>query len=124
MGFEMAGSDRYVLHVRRPFNVRTKGHRSVLAREESGFLFCPESETTSPKLRVCSREDIVRCSDWTCKQRIGLHEGQCAHVTLKLNKKRVLGTSKQLVITTMSGHWLLASKLPFPCTLGPGSISS
>jgi hypothetical protein len=45
MGFEMAGSDRHVLHVRRPFTVRTKWHTSVLAGQDSGFLFCPKPET-------------------------------------------------------------------------------
>ena len=47
MGFEMAGSDRHVFHVRRPFTIRTKWHTSVLAEEDSGFLFCPKPETTS-----------------------------------------------------------------------------
>jgi hypothetical protein len=97
MGLEMAGSDRHVLHVRRPFVLRTKWHTSVLGRT-LGF-----SSVSSPKLRVCSRENIVRCSGRTRKQRISLHEGRWAHVILKLKRKRVLGV-KQLAITTMSGH--------------------
>ena len=54
------------------------------------------SSVPSPETTICGREDIVRCSDWTRKQQISLHEGRSAHVILKGQEEAGLGTSNNL----------------------------